>query len=257
VDIFKNPDALAAAAAELVIDAAREAIELRGRFTLVLSGSSTPEKTYMLLADPARSGAIDWAHVYLFFGDERLVPVDDPGSNFGMARRSLLARAPVSRARVFPMPTSESSPEVAATAYSLELARFFAQQPDSDPPPRFDLILLGLGDDGHTASLFPGQTAEHVQDKWVTWSPPGVLPPPVDRLTLTLPVLNSARHAVFLVAGEKKADVLKAILEGGADSGKYPASRVAPPEGTLTWLVDEAAAFRIGDRGAHFTLQKD
>ena len=143
------------------------------------------------------------------------------------------------------MPTLETSPAAAAAAYSLELARFFAQQPDSDPPPRFDLILLGLGDDGHTASLFPGQTAEHVQDKWVTWSPPGVLPPPVDRLTPTFPVLNSARHVVFLVAGEKKADVLKAILEGGPGSGKFPAARVAPSEGTLTWLVDEAAASGI------------
>jgi len=249
LEIRKDTDALAAAAADLVVGAARQAIEQRGRFTLVLSGGSTPEKTYVLLADPARSAAIDWAKVFVFFGDERFVPVDDARSNFGMARRSLLARAPVARARVFPMPTGERSPADAAATYSRDLAQFFAQAADSDPPPRFDLILLGLGDDGHTASLFPGKAAEHVNDKWVTWSPPGTLPPPVDRITLTFPVINSARQIAFLVAGEKKASILKEILDGGPGSERYPASRVAPTDGTVKWLVDEAAAGMLDHQG--------
>jgi 6-phosphogluconolactonase len=245
VEICRDADALAATAAELVIGAARAAVQARGRFTLVLSGGSTPEKTYSVLARAERLATIDWSKVFVFFGDERYVPPGDPASNSGMAKRSLLARVPIAPSQVFRIPTEKSSPADSAIAYSRELGRFFEQAPDSASVPRFDLVLLGLGDDGHTASLFPGMPAVQVDDRWVTWSPPGVLPPPVDRVTMTLPLLNAAREIVFLVAGEKKANVLREILEENPAREKYPAAGIAPTGGSLTWLLDAAAASRL------------
>ena len=242
VEISPDADALAAAAAELVIRAARDAVEKRGRFTLVLAGGSTPEQAYSLLAAPARLAAIDWSKVFFFFGDERFVPPGDPASNYGMAQRSLLSRVPVAASQVFRIPAEMPSPAESAAVYSRELGRFFEQAPDSRPAPRFDLVLLGLGDDGHTASLFPGKPAVHVADRWMTWSPPGVLPPPVDRVTMTLPLLNAARHVVFLVAGTKKANVVREILEENPGREIYPAAGIMPAGGSLTWLLDEAAA---------------
>ena len=248
LQICKNADALAARAADVIVAAARQAIAERGRFTLVLSGGSTPEKTYRLLAARERSAQIDWARTFLFFGDERCVPPEDPASNFGMARRSLLDSVQVPQSNVFPTPTVGVSPAAGAAAYGHTMAQFFAIEPDTFPPPRFDLVLLGLGDDGHTASLFPGKPAVHVADQWVTWSPPGVLPPPVDRITLTFPVLNAARQVVFLVAGEKKAQVLREVLEDNPPADKYPAAGVRPVKGTLTWLIDELAASKLTRR---------
>ena len=162
-----------------------------------------------------------------------------------MARRALLSNVPIPATQVLAIPTTEISTEAAADAYSRELGRVFDQASDSLPMPRFDLVLLGLGDDGHTASLFPGMPAVQVDDRWVTWSPPGVLPPPVDRVTMTLPLLNAAREIVFLVAGEKKANVLREILEENPAREKYPAAGIAPTGGSLTWLLDAAAASRL------------
>ena len=248
VEISRDAEALAAAAAELVIRAARDAIEKRGRFTLVLAGGSTPERTYSLLTGPERLPAVDWSKVFFFFGDERFVPPGDPASNYGMAQRSLLSRLPNAAARVYRIPTEEATSAEAAAAYSSALGRYFEQAPDSTPAPQFDLVLLGLGDDGHTASLFPGKPAVRVADRWVTSSPPGDLPPPVDRVTMTYPLLNAARHVVFLVAGEKKAIVVKEILKENPGRDKYPAAGIVPAAGSLTWLLDEAAASRLTRR---------
>jgi 6-phosphogluconolactonase len=162
-----------------------------------------------------------------------------------MARRALLSNVPIPATQVLAIPTTEISTEAAADAYSRELGRVFDQASDSLPMPRFDLVLLGLGDDGHTASLFPDKPALQVHDRWVTASPPGELPPPVERITMTFPILNAARQVMFLVAGKKKADVLHAILKGVAGGAKYPAAQIAPPEGTLTWLLDAGAASRL------------
>jgi 6-phosphogluconolactonase len=148
-------DQLAARAADRIISAAGDAIRARGRFTLALSGGSTPEKTYGLLASPERSTKLDWSRIYLFFGDDRFVPHDDPRSNCEMATRSLLSKAPIADDHVFKIPTNAASPAEAAKKYEQILATFFGV-PVAGPPPAFDLILLGLGDDGHTASLFPG-----------------------------------------------------------------------------------------------------
>ena len=240
--ICGNAGILAAKAAEMVAECAKEAIQQRGRFTLVLSGGATPEKTYKLLAEPAWSTAFDWSKTYIFFGDERFVRSGDVRSNYRMARNALLIRVPVPPSQVFPIPTQASAAAEVAAKYAAELARFFSPDADQKAPPRFDLILLGLGEDGHTASLFPGAPALRADDVWVTWSRPGALPPPVDRITLTYPVLNAARHVVFLVSGVKKAAALRDVLEGEATREDRPAGGVRPTDGTLTWLVDEEAA---------------
>jgi 6-phosphogluconolactonase len=241
VVICPDADRLAAEAAARVGAAAADAVRERGRFTLVLSGGSTPEKTYALLAAPGQAAPLDWSKAYLFLGDERVVPPDDPRSNYGMARRTLLDCLALPPGHVFPVPTDLPSPAACADAYAGALASFFALPPAGEPP-RFDLVLLGLGDDGHTASLFPGARALDERQRWVTWSPPGTLPPPVDRVTLTYPALNAARQVLFLVAGARKAEPVRDVLEGGAAPQKRPAAGVRPKDGTVTWLLDEAAA---------------
>jgi 6-phosphogluconolactonase len=255
--ICENPTAVAVRAADAIVEIAREALETRGRFTLALCGGKTPEKTYSQLAQPDRSKAIDWPRTFVFFSDERFVPHGDSRSNYGLAQRALLSRVPIPAANVFPVPTGESNAASAAEAYSNTLTRFFQPSEPQNPEiesgvirprqsslliPRFDLILLGLGEDGHTASLFPGSAALDREDDWVTWSLPGTLPPPVDRITFTYPLLNAARKVLFLVSGEQKATVLKAVLEGNAAREIYPAVGVQPKEGRLTWLIDRSAA---------------
>jgi 6-phosphogluconolactonase len=237
----KDADALAVRATDLIVQSAREAVGRRRRFTLVLTGGSTPEKTYRLLAQPEHSTAIDWSRTCLFFSDERFVPPDDNRSNFSMIKRILLSHPAVQSARVYPMNTQGKSAGECAAEYARELARFFSPGVGTAPP-RFDLILLGLGEDGHVASLFPGAMALLVEHEWVTWSPPGTLPPAVNRITLTYPVLNAARQVAFLVSGAKKAPALRDILEKKPARDVRPAAGIQPTEGAVTWLVDEDAA---------------
>jgi 6-phosphogluconolactonase len=244
----ENTEVLAAKAADFIVMCADHAVRDRGRFTLVLAGGSTPERTYTLLGQPERLETVDWARTYLFFGDERFVPSADSRSNLSMARRALLSRVPVPSSHVFSIPTDVESAAVSAAAYAAELARFFGLTP-GDAPPRFDLILLGLGDDGHTASLFPGSPALRAGDAWVTWSPPGTLPPHVDRVTLAYPVLNAGRRVAFLVAGEKKAAALRDVLESGTTPEQRPAAGVHPTNGTVTWFVDHDAAQLLVSNG--------
>lgn len=238
ITVCPDPADLAARAANLLIVEARQAIARSGRFTIALSGGSTPEKTFGLLA--GRSAEIDWSRTWIFFGDERFVPPDDPRANFHLAQRTLLSKVPVPSGNIFPVQTWRSSPADAAAAYDAAIQWAF----NSDSP-RFDLILLGLGDDGHTASLFPGKPALDASDRLVTSSPPGVLPPPVERVTFTFPLINGAAHAAFLVAGSGKAAPVKDILEGGASVNDRPAAGVRPTHGRLTWLLDEAAAAQL------------
>ena len=248
VTICKDGDDLAARAADLIIRAAQVAIRTRGRAMLALAGGSTPKATYGLLAQPARRSRIEWARTYLFFGDERFVRPDDPSSNFAMVQRTLLAPAPVPGGHAFPVPTQLATAAAAAAAYAATLAKAFGIG-EVGGPPRFDLILLGLGEDGHTASLFPGAASLAVADRWVVASPPGATPPPVERITLTFPVVNAAREVLFLVSGENKAEALRVVLEGQPTREQRPAVWVRPVDGTLTWLVDEAAASRLTRSG--------
>jgi 6-phosphogluconolactonase len=253
VEILDDPEALAQRAASLIIQAAAEAVTARERFTIAVSGGSTPQRTNELLAGPQNAARIDWDKLYLFFGDERDVAPDDPRSNYAMVRRTLLAHVPIPAGNVFPIieaPASPSpfqgedrgevpgDPAAVAERYIGVLRGFFS--PSSFP--RFDLIVLGMGDDGHCASLFPGNPSLDVHDKWVVASPPGVLPPPVDRVTVTLPVINAARQVLFLVAGDRKAEAVQDIFERAAPPFRRPSAGVAPAGGVVTWLLDKAAA---------------
>lgn len=244
--ICADTDGVAERAARFIGDLSLSSIAERGRFTLVLAGGSTPKKAYHLLAARSIGPAVDWSKANLFFGDERFVPFDDQRSNFRMAHESLIGPAGISADRVFPMPTDRTTPERAARAYAQTLEQFFEVQPGEMPS--FDLVLLGLGDDGHCASLFPHAAALAVRDSPVTWSPPGVLPPPVDRITLTFPAINAARHVLFLVSGANKADALRDVIAGRAAPTERPAAGVCPKSGRLTWLVDREAGRLIDAR---------
>lgn len=241
VVVRTDPNDLAQATVDWIITSATKAIAQRGRFLLALSGGSTPEQAYTRLADPNVHRQIDWTKVFIFMGDERFVPPYDQQSNFGMAVRTLLSRVPIPYANVFPVTTQTESAEQSAQRYWQTLAAFFGTSPKS-PPPSLDLILMGLGEDGHTASLFPETPALLVKDAWFTWSPPGILPPPVDRITATFPMIAAARDILFLAAGSKKSKILKEVLHNPQAASKYPAAMILADPGKITWLVDQAAA---------------
>lgn len=231
VQVFDTPEELAEAAAGAFAKKAGEAIAERGRFAVALAGGSTPESTYKTLARDY-ADAVDWPRVHVFFGDERPVPPDHEDSNYRMAWEALLDHVPVGS--VHPMP-GELPPEEAASSYERELRHFFGGE-----FPVFDLVMLGIGGDGHTASLFPETSALEVTDRLVVANP--VLKLGTTRLTLTVPVLNAARDVFFLAAGEGKAEALKEILEYDADPRAYPAKLVVGRKNEPTWMVDKAAA---------------
>jgi len=235
LQIFKDLSVLSESAAKLFIESAVQAIAERGRFLVALSGGSTPMALYRLLVD----APVDWSRMHVFWGDERCVPVDDPGNSYAQARDVLLTRVPIPVDNVHRV-QSELEPAEAAQAYAATLSGF------RDPPrdwPRFDLILLGMGDDGHTASLFPGSPVDeaepiiavtaHYQDR------------PADRVSLTPRVINDARQVVFLISGQSKSETLANVLKGDYHPEQLPAQRIQPTDGTLTWLVDEAAGSKL------------
>jgi 6-phosphogluconolactonase len=208
-------------------------------FTIALAGGSTPAQLYALLAAPPFRDAIVWPNIQIFFGDERCVPPDSPDSNYRMARETLLDHVPLSDANIHRMRSEHPDPEQAARDYEAELRRNLPTSPNGLP--RFDLILLGMGADGHCASLFPGKPALHEQERLVVAAEPG-LKPFVPRLTLTFPVLNNAANVLFLVSGSDKAETLSRVLEGPPDLDSLPSQAVHPTDGTLTWLLDRDAA---------------
>jgi 6-phosphogluconolactonase len=229
--VYETPSELAQAAARDFVAQAEIAIEERGRFAVALAGGSTPKATYEVLASD-HAADLDWGAVHAFFGDERTVPPDHEDSNYRMAREALLDHVPVGSVHRM---RGELPPEEAASTYEEELREFFGET-----PPRFDLILCGIGEDGHTLSLFPETAALDVSDRLVVANP--VLKLETTRLTITIPVANAARAVTFLVAGEGKAETLKEILEGDADPRAYPAKYVRPEAGDLAWMADRAAA---------------
>src|SRR5579871_3259137 len=208
-------------------------------FTVALSGGSTPAILYRLLAAPPFRDAISWRDVHLFFGDERCVPPDSPDSNFRMASETLLSQIEIPPQKVHRMPGEMADHDTAARQYESDLRAFFHLS--AGEYPRFDLILLGMGPDGHCASLFPHKPALQEQQRLVVATEPG-LKPFVPRLTLTLPVLNNAANILFLVAGADKAETLARVLEGPLDPEALPSQAVVPANGSLTWLVDKEAA---------------
>lgn len=234
VIIVKDWRALVSEAAQRFTDAAQEAAESRGRFSVALSGGSTPGDLYRLLAQEPYRAQIPWDRVHLFWGDERSVPPDHPDSNFRLADETLLAKVPLPPDNIHRV-LGELDPDSAARGYARALQDFFC-----GPRTRFDLVLLGLGSDGHTASLFPGSAALEETERLAAAVEAHYQDRPVYRVTLTLPAINTARHVLFLVAGGAKAGIVRAVLEGPGDS--LPAQRIRPSAGQLTWLVDAEAA---------------
>jgi 6-phosphogluconolactonase len=236
VVVLRDPGAVAAAAADRVVAAARNAIRRRGVFRIALSGGSTPLRVYRLLVRAPRIDAVDWSRVEFFWGDERNVPPDHRDSNYGLASRALLDRLPGVRSHaVHRMEAEREDLDAAAQSYQKEIAAAFGISSAARRPPALDLVWLGMGRDAHTASLFPGCTALSERQRWVvaTWAPG-----PVSwRMTLTYPMLNAAREALFVAWGPDKTTAFRAVQRGSA---KAPAARIRARR--TVWLVDAAAA---------------
>ncbi len=232
--VLPDKDAVALAMADRFLAAARRAIDERGVFRVAMSGGGTPKQVYPLLLEPERRDAIDWGKVEFFWGDERSVPPDDPEANFGVAYRMLLSKLPgVRPERIHRMQAESADLDAAALSYESEIRLAFDAR--GEEAPRFDLIWLGMGPDGHTASLFPGTDALEEAERWVV----GNHVPEKDtwRMTLTFPVLNAGRDVVFVVTGADKAEPIRSIRAGGSG---LPAERVSGDR--VEWIVDAAAA---------------
>jgi 6-phosphogluconolactonase len=233
--VFDDLDSLSQDALEELLRILDDAVAQRGRFAIALAGGHTPARMYSLWANDKYREKTPWDRVHLFWGDERYVSTDDPLSNYRMTREALIAHVPISAENVHPMPTNFARPSDAAEAYEIELRKFFGHT-----PPAFDLQMLGLGPEGHTASLFPDSPALEEKTRWVA----AVEAPakPTTRLTLTLPVLNCGLNTFFLVAGKDKREILSALRkETNPDQTHYPAARIRPV-GHVLWFLDKAAA---------------
>jgi 6-phosphogluconolactonase len=239
--VFDDPAALAEAAAQAIAECAAEAVEARGRFMVALAGGSTPRATYERLAQPPLRDRMPWDHTWIFFGDERGVTPDHPDSNYRMANQALLSKVPIPPKQIARIRGEAEDPETAAIEYGRRLSEVFECKRGGLP--RFDLILLGMGVDGHTGSLFPGSPVlkEVFRPVAAVHASAASIP---QRFTFTLPVINTAARVMFLVAGGEKAKVLKAVLN--EPTSTLPAALVRPANGRLTWLLDRAAAALVG-----------
>ena len=239
IKVHDDPEAVARAAARRFVQLAAEAIADHGAFSVALAGGSTPKRIYELLAtDDEFVDGVDWGKAHVFFGDERTVPHDHADSNFRMAHEAMLARVSLPAENVHPM---KGTGDAAANAslYEDDLRSFFG----GAEWPRFDLVMLGMGDDGHTASLFPSTEALKESRAWVVsnW----VEKFDTRRITLTAPAINHARHVLFTVTGAAKTDRLREVLYGGRDPERLPSQLIQPVAGTLEWFVDKAAAAKL------------
>ncbi len=239
IRVFDDLPALSRAAASLFIDSCQQAIRSRTRALVALSGGNTPAELYKLLAQSPYAEQVDWRNVHVFWGDERCVPPDDPQSSYRQAYDALLSRVDIPAGNIH-RAQGEAQPQEAALDYALVLKNF------ASPPlswPRFDLVLLGMGEDGHTASLFPGSPVDvAAPTAAVTANYQGR---PANRVTLTPILFNEARRVLFLVSGESKSQTLANVLNGDYDPDLLPAQRIRPVDGELIWLVDRAAASRL------------
>ncbi|MEM7065006.1 MAG: 6-phosphogluconolactonase [Cyanobacteria bacterium P01_B01_bin.77] len=232
IHVFSDKAALVAGAAEQVIALMRDAIATTDRCTIALSGGSTPKPLYQAIAQTD----LPWDKIYVYWGDERYVPATHADSNAKMAREAWLDHVAIPAQNVFVVPTDTNSPEITADRYQQALVDSFQATSENDIP-RFDLILLGMGDDGHTASLFPHTLALNESYRWVTVGNKDGQP----RITFTVPLINNAHHVMFVVAGANKQAALSQVFAPVADSATYP-SRLIAPLGQLRWLLDSAAS---------------
>jgi 6-phosphogluconolactonase len=240
VFVFEDAESVARTAAARIAELARGATGARGLFTIALSGGSTPRRVFELLAREEFRESLDWPSVHVFFGDERMVPPDHAESNYRMASEALLSRVSIPAENIHRM-KGEGDAAANARQYEDELRDFFGDSAQ----PRFDLVMLGMGDDGHTASLFPSTAALEETRAWVAanW----VEKLSAWRVTLTAPAINAARHVLFLVNGAGKAARLREVLGGERDPARLPSQLIAPEDGALEWFVDRAAAAALAD----------
>jgi 6-phosphogluconolactonase len=234
IQVFPNIEYLFRAAADAFCVRVEQAVERDDRFSVVLAGGSTPRGLYLKLGTQPWLSRVPWEKVHVFWGDERCVPLDDPQSNAKMAIDALLDQVPIPRGQIHPI-DGTIAPAQSAVAYEQQLRTFFAGQ-----DPKFDLVLLGMGDDGHTASLFPGTPALRETQRWVTEGYNAALDSP--RVTMTATILNQARMIIFLVAGADKAATLNRVLHGPRQPFDLPAQSIQPDDGELIWMLDAAAA---------------
>lgn len=235
LEIFENNADLVEAVADRFLQIGNQAVQTNGKFSTALAGGSTPLAVYQLLAE-SQAAKLDWLKVHFFWGDERCVPPDHPESNFGMAYDALLKHIRIPETNIQRM-EGELDPNLAADNYEKMLRSTFEDSPS------LDLILLGMGIDGHTASLFPGTDAVNEKRRWVT----AAFIPKLDtwRITLTPAILNQAKRIIFMVSGSSKASVLKKVLLGEYQPQKYPAQIIQPEIGKVTWMIDEAASKKL------------
>ena len=238
IRIVPDLEQLNRAAADEFVRLAQQQAQERDQFSVALAGGSTPRSFYALLASESYCSRVPWESVHLFWGDERCVPPDHPESNFHMAQETLLSRVPLPAVNIHPIPLDQGDPDSIAKVYEQNLRAFF--QLKDEAWPEFDLVLLGLGEDGHTASLFPHSVALREESRLVIATTGG--DPNLPRVTLTIPVLNHAKHLIWLVAGAKKASIVHKVLEDSGRSDAVPAQMLQPTKGSSIWFVDRAAA---------------
>jgi 6-phosphogluconolactonase len=242
IEVYPDLESLSRAAAALLVEQANLAVAARGRFSVALAGGATPRRTYELLAAPPLADQAPWDRVHVFWGDERCVPLSDPRSNARLAQAAWLDRVPIPGSQIHPMDCAPD-PAAAARQYEAQLREFFAGQ-----PPILDLVLLGLGHDGHTASLFPGTAVLKEGERWA--AAVYVAEQDLYRVTLTAPLINQAAVVAFLVAGGAKAGILREVLHGPRAPARLPAQLIQPHNGELLWLTDLAAAGSLAQDGS-------
>ncbi len=238
VEVLSDSEALSLRAAAIFVSVSRNSIATKKRFAAAISGGSTPRRLYMLLGSDAYRDQVDWQRVHLFWVDERCVPKEDEASNFGTAFDTLLSKVGLPGNNIHRM-KGEETPDKAARDYEQEIRRFFGES----ERPRFDLIILGMGEDGHTASLFPG--TKSLEETVRLAIPVYLEAPKKNRVSLTFPVLNNADQILFLVAGSSKTAVLSEILGDGEKRKLLPAGLINPAHGNITWLIDQEAAGKL------------
>lgn len=245
--LAKNYATLCEEVAGHIFSISEEKIRTKGRFSIALSGGMTPKGIYALMGSSRLHGQFQWEKIHFFWGDERWVLPDDHLSNYRMVAESLLTRTDIPPQNIHPISTRQKDAETSARLYEKEIRDFF--NIGAAEVPRFDLVLLGLGLDGHTASLFAGENSLAVQDRLVI--PVYHKEMEQMRVTLTLPVINNAENIFFIVSGREKAEILKSVLEPKTDTANYPAQLVKPSNGTLSWFVDQFAALLLEKASTH------
>jgi 6-phosphogluconolactonase len=236
IRVYPTPETLVQESAHQVMQVAREAVNARGRFVAAISGGSTPKGLFQQLAEEPYRSLIPWGKTFFFWVDERNVPWADPTSNYRLAQENFLSKVPLPRENAFPAANGSLPADKAASAYEIKLRKFFGW----DAVPRFDLCLLGMGEDGHTASLFPGVPQVNEMEKWVVGY--FVDEARKERISLTFPVLNASRFLMVLAEGGKKAPTVKDVLEGSCEPPRFPIQHLKPLDGKLVFALDQAAA---------------